>query len=760
MQQNAAELSRSLLAKLRDIMSSAGDDEVRLQQLVGLISEYIEVEVCSIYLLRAGEVLELFATSGLRMEAIHQTRLRVGEGLVGLTAATKIPQNISDVSHHPDFAFRPETGEEHLQSFLGVPILRQDHIIGVLVIQSKNERVFADPIVEILQNIAMLLAEFLIATKISNRDEVLSTQGLLSGPVTFKGVVINQGVAVGKAVLHEPKLSMANILSEDSDKEHERLSHALKEMHMAIDDMLSRKEVEGKGEHRDILETYALIAKDAGWIKQIHEAIDEGLSAVAAVRKVTNMVKLRLSGATDPYLRERAMDFEDLGDRVLYYLDPEAYKAHLEAGFDEIILFARTMGPARLLDFDRKKLKGLVLSEASKNSHVAIVAKALDIPVLGLNAEYFHKVETGDDVCLDAGQASLVLRADDDVKESFRQAVSAHKERTAKIVSLQNKPAISLDGKRISLRINAGLRSDMDYFDHVGANGVGLFRTEIPFMVRSHLPTVEWQKQIYEEVLKKAAGKPVVFRTLDVGGDKVLPWRQTIEEENSAMGWRAVRVSVDIPALLRNQLKALVQAAEGQELRVLFPMVTEMSEWYFCRTLLMEEITRHKEKTGKEPIKVQVGIMFEVPALMLQMDEMLDAVDFVSIGSNDLAQFLFASDRGSPLVSERFDPTSLIMLKFYRRLLQKASAKNVSVTLCGEVASDPLGALALVGVGFKRLSMSPLSIPSIRDMICSVDIANLQNWMESQLENYRQRSLRKELKNWAKDHDVYLPKGV
>lgn len=758
MRDNAVELSRSLLAQLRDIMSKVGQDEMRLQQLVEQIAEHMEVDVCSVYLLRAGEVLELFATAGLKSEAIHQTRLRVGEGLVGLTAATRIPQNISNVTQHPDFVFRPETGEEHLQSFLGVPILRQNQIVGILDVQNKSERVFSDDIVEILQNIAMLLAEFLVATKISNRDEVLSSHGLNSGPVVLKGSVIHQGVAVGKAIIHEPKLSIANILSDDSEKEHERLSYALSEMHLAIDDMLSNKVADVQGEHREILETYALIAKDAGWIKQIHETIDEGLSAVAAVRKVTNVVKNRLVSAADPYLQERAMDFEDLGDRILHYLDPKSYNAKLDDSVDEIILFARSMGPARLLDFDRKKLKGLVLADTSKNSHVAIIAKALDIPVLCISTDNFYKVESGDDVCLDASRASVILRADDDVKDSYRQAVAAYKDKTSKIISLQHKPAISLDGKRISLRINAGLRSDMEYFKHIGANGIGLFRTEIPFMVRSQLPSVEWQTEIYRDILKQADGKPVVFRTLDVGGDKVLPWRQALDEENPAMGWRAVRVSTDVPALLRNQLKALVQAAEGLELRVLFPMVTEMREWYFCQSILMQEIERHKVKTGKTPLVTKVGVMFEVPALMLQVDEMLDAVDFVSIGSNDLAQFLFASDRGSVLVSERYDLVSCIMLKFYKAFLIKAKEKNVPVTLCGEMASDPLGALALVAVGFERLSMAPLSIPLIRDIICRLNISELQAWMDSELQKSKPGSLRKKLKLWLADHDIRLPK--
>ncbi len=756
-QEDAVELSRALLGELRNIMSSAGEDEERLQQLVEQIANHMVVDVCSAYVLRAGEVLELYATTGLQQAAIHQTKLRIGEGLVGITAATKTPQNHTHISQHPDFAFRPETGEESLQSFLGVPILRQERVIGVLVVQSRDIRVFPQDVVEVLLNIAMLLAEFFAATDISNRTEILSTQGLNSGPVILRGNNIHGGVAVGKAVLHQPVLNIASILAEDTNLEHQKLDKALEEMHLALDGMLRHDITKEAGEHTEVLETYALIAKDAGWIRQIREAIDEGLTAVAAVKKVTQNIKNRLHGAQDPYLRERAMDFEDLGDRVIYHLEPNIYKPEFDKEQNDIILFARTIGPARLLDYDHKKLKGLVLVEASKHSHVAIIAKGLDIPVLGLAEDVYSLVENGDDVCLDSHNGHLILRADDEVAENFRISIKNHQEHMRKSLSLQEKPAVTLDGKRISLRMNAGLRSDMEHFKRIKANGVGLMRTEVPFMIRSNLPDVATQKRIYKEILKDAEGKPVVFRTLDVGGDKVLPWRKVIDEENPAMGWRAVRVSNDIPALIRNQLKALVQAAEDAELRVLFPMVTEMREWYFCKDILNQEIEKHKQKTGRQPCRVQVGIMFEVPALMLQLDEMLSAVDFISIGSNDLAQFLFASDRGNRFVSERYDPISPVMLNFYKSLLTQAKAKNIPVTLCGEMAADPLGALALIAIGFERLSMTPFSISTIRDMICSTPLKPLEQWLNKQLKTRMQGSLRGHLKSWAIDHKVNIP---
>lgn len=756
-----AELSRKILSDLRDIMTSLNDDEQKLQQIVDKVSRHLKVSVCSIYALRAGEVLELYATHGLSETAIHQTRLRVGEGLVGLVAASKKLHNLGNIKQHPEFAFRPETHEEDFNNFLGVPLLRQGNLIAVLVIQSEEMQAFSKAIEELMENIAMFLNEFLAASKLISREEILSTQGLHSGAIILKGVRLNNGIALGKAYVHRSDFLITEFISKNRNLEHQKLKDALELMHNHLDEMIKKQHKVSKsryheGEHVEILETYSQIARDKGWIKRIHDAIDEGLSALAAVHKVTAAVKMQLLASQDLYLQERAMDFDDLGQRLIRYLHPDQSQLKHQEPQEDFIVFAKSLGPARLLDFNLKYLKGLVLAEATKNAHVTIVAKSLNIPVISLSIENFSKVETGDDVCLDATHHTLVLRADDNLKEQYKNTIRARQQLVQNVPPLSFRPAITLDNQRVYLKANVGLRIDMEHFKRIEPDGVGLFRTEIPFMLRANLPDVQSQTEIYRDVLNAAGKRIVTFRTLDVGSDKVLPWRAAIEEENPAMGWRAARVSTDIPGLLRHQLKAFISAAKGRPLHVMFPMVSDMHEWHFCNNILQHELERFKAKKEQLPSEVKVGIMFEVPALMLQLDEIMAAVDFVSIGSNDLTQFIFAMDRGSPIVGERYDGISPIILRLYKMILSKAKEYDVPVTLCGEVSSDPIAALALVALGFRDLSMSPLAIPMVRDAICSLDLGALTKWLDKILYKETPMHFRALLKIWLQDHNVQI----
>ncbi len=759
--EQAAELSRNILSDLRDIMTSLDDDADKLQQIVDKIATRLDISVCSVYALRAGEVLELYATHGLSEEAIHLTRLRIGEGLVGLVAASKQVQNIGNIKEHPEFAFRPETHEEDYNSFLGIPLLRRGNLLAVLVIQSEQTDEFSANIVELMNNIAMFLNEFLVASKLINRDELLSVQGLHSGPVVLKGASLHNGVALGKAFVHRPAFSITEFVCTDSALAHQMLNEALEKMHHDLDEMLeSQQKIENDvyndNVHVEILETYNQIARDKGWIKRIHSAIDEGLSAIAAIRKVTKGIKAQLLSAQDPYLQERAMDFEDLSQRLTYYLMPDVNKTQYKEPQENFILFAKSIGPARLFDFNLKHLKGLVLAEATKSAHVTIVAKSLNIPVLSLNYDSFFKVETGDDICLDCIHHTLVMRADDTLKEHYRAVIHSREQLAQNFVPLSFRPAITLDNERVYLKANVGLRIDMEHYQRIEPDGVGLFRTEVPFMLRSNLPDINLQTEIYRDILDASLKRNVVFRTLDVGSDKVLPWRSVMEEENPAMGWRAARVSNDIPSLLRHQLRAFILAAQDRPLYVMFPMISDMDEWHFCNAILQAELKKHQQKGLAMPSDVKVGIMFEVPALMLQLDEMLKAVDFISIGSNDLTQFTFAMDRGSPVVGDRYDSISPIMLRFYLKILQRAKEYDVPVTLCGEISSDPVAALALIAIGFRELSMAPLGIPMVRDAICSVDLHALSQWIHPNLHNSNQAKFRINLKNWLQDHHVHI----
>ncbi|MBF0168429.1 MAG: phosphoenolpyruvate--protein phosphotransferase [Alphaproteobacteria bacterium] len=743
-------VSRRLLGRLRDVMAGAGSAEERLNRTVGLIADGLKADVCSCYVLRAGEVLELFATKGLLASAVHATRLRVGEGLVGLIAAQAKPLAFADAQNHPAFVYRPETGEDIYHSLMGVPILRGGRMMGVLVVQNKTQRNYSEEEIEILETVAMVLAE-LVAGGLVPRDEQLSYDGNALLPLRFEGIRLNAGIAIGHAVVHRSHVSVQRLVAEDSEAELARFKEALAGLHNQLDALLNSADMAQGGEHRDVLETYRMFAQDAGWIGRIVEAIQGGLTAEAAVQKVHDDTRARMSQVSDPYLRERLLDFEDLANRLIQHLAGKA-SGPLDLP-DDTILFARTLGPAELLDYDRKKLKGLVLEEGSPTMHVAIIARALDIPVIGRVPEILSRVEPMDPVVVDGDTNQVFLRPGEDILSAFRANLALRVQRLAAYAAERDLPAVTKDGEAVGLFVNAGLLADLQYLESSGAQGVGLYRTEIPFMARPELPDVEAQTQIYGKIFELAAGRPVVFRTLDVGGDKVLPYWNGASEENPAMGWRSIRITLDRPAVLRQQLRALIRAAEGRELSVMFPMVAEVFELDKAREILGMEIAREASLGHPKPKRVRVGTMLEVPALAFQIEALLKRVDFISVGSNDLVQFLFASDRGNPRLSDRYDTLAPAVLTFLKRLVDACKDRNVSLSLCGEMGGQPVDAMALIGIGFRNLSMHVPSIGPVRRMIRSLELGPLEAFMSGLLDR-PDRSLRLRLKAYARDHGV------
>lgn len=747
--------SRRLLARLRDVMAGPGTPQERLDRIVRLIASDMVSEVCSVYVLRAGEVLELYATTGLRSTAIHQTRLGVGEGLVGYIASQARSLAASDAQEHPNFVFRPETGEEDYQSLLGVPILRGGRVHGVLVVQNRTHRRYTEDETETLETVAMVVAELVAGGRLIGRDERQALDGDSLLPITIHGVRLNGGLAMGEAVRHEPHLTIQRLVADDVEVELSRLEEAVAEMHGALDAMLADRKMAGEGEHRDILETYRMIAEDAGWLSRISDAIGGGLTAEAAVERVHSDTRARFRNQSDPYLRERLHDFDDLANRLLQHLLGSNGNGSMEDLPDNIILFARTMGPAELLDYDRRKLKGLVLEDGSATTHVAIVARALDIPVVGHAKDVLEKVEPFDSVIIDADNAQVLIRPEDDVHEAFSDTLKTRVQRMAAYASLKDVTAETKDGIEISLNINAGLISDVDNLEETGADGIGLYRTEIPFLNLTEMPDVNKQAEIYAKIIDQADGKPVIFRTLDVGGDKNLPYWSDAGDENPAMGWRAIRVTLDRPVLLRHQLRALIRASEGRPLSIMFPMITEVAEFDAARALLDRELNIAKERGRVIPENLRVGTMLEVPALAYQMPALLKRVDFLSIGSNDLFQFLFASDRGSPRIGDRYDALSPAGLSFLGQLVTQADAAGIPVGLCGEMAGRPLDAMALIGIGFRNLSMTPSSIGPVKTMIRSLSKGSLERYLDS-LKDVAEHSLREQLRGFARDHGVEI----
>lgn len=746
---------RRLLGRIRDLMAGEATAQAKLDKVVQVIAAGMVAEVCSVYILRAGEVLELFATKGLRRRAVHQTRLRVGEGLVGEIAAYAQPLALSDAQSHPAFVYRPETGEEVFRSLMGVPILRSGRVAGVLVVQNKIERTYSDEEIEAMQITAMVLAELVASGELVNPHERAPAEGIALLPVRLDGVALNGGMAMGTAVLHRPDISIRQVVAEDPELELRRLGEAVEAVHQNLDRLFGRGELSGAGEHRDVLDAYRMVASDSGWIGRIGDAIRSGLTAEAGVQQVRENISMRMSQLTDPYLRERLDDMEDLSLRLLQRLTGGANGGAQRDLPDDVVVVARSVGPAELLDYDPARLRGLIMERGSATSHVSIVARALDIPVIGQVMDLFAKVDAGDTVIVDAENRQVFVRPVEDVQQGFVETLRLRSARKQVFAQLRDQPAVTLDGTEVSLNINAGLELDVPQVHSTGADGIGLFRTEIPFMVRATYPDVEAQTALYRAVLDQADGKPVVFRTLDVGGDKELPYFESEAGENPALGWRAIRIALDRPAMLRGQVRALVRAADGRSLSVMFPLIAEVAEYDRAREVLDMELAREKAKGGTLPKKLEVGVMVEVPSLLWQLPALVQRVDFLSVGSNDLLQFLFATDRGNPRMAERYDPLSPPALKVLQDVVRTADRAGRPLSLCGEMASRPLEAMALVGLGYRSLSLTAASIGPVKTMVRSLRLRSLREYMKTILDS-PEHSLRDRLRAFALDHDFAI----
>ncbi|NUS22487.1 MAG: GAF domain-containing protein, partial [Mesorhizobium sp.] len=551
---------RVLLKRLRELMQEPLEPQERLDRIVRDIASNMVAEVCSLYVLRADSVLELYATEGLNPNAVHLSQLRLGQGLVGTIAASARPLNLSNAQEHPAFAYLPETGEEIYHSFLGVPVLRAGRTLGVLVVQNKTMRQYREDEIEALETTAMVIAEMIATGDLAR----LTKPGLeldLRRPVSFTGLSFNDGVGLGHVVLHEPRIVVTNLFNEDSEEEVRRLDRSLGSLRLSIDDMLERRDVAFEGEHREVLEAYRMFANDRGWVRRLEEAIRNGLTAEAAVEKVQSDMRARMLHMTDPYLRERMSDFDDLANRLLRQLmgrGPEDVAASLPK---DAILIARSMGAAELLDYPRDKLRGLVLEDGAATSHVVIVARAMGIPVAGQVKGAVSMAENGDAIIVDGEEGTIHLRPQSDLEAAYAEKVRFRARRQEVYRELRKKPSVTKDGVAVDLLMNAGLAVDLPQLTESGAAGIGLFRTELQFMVASTFPRAEAQERLYRDVLDAARGKPVTFRTIDIGGDKVLPYfKGAIQEENPALGWRAIRLTLDRPGLLRTQIRALLKA--------------------------------------------------------------------------------------------------------------------------------------------------------------------------------------------------------
>jgi len=709
---------RSLLRQIREALASGGPAQTRLDMVVRIIARSMVAEVCSLYMRRAGGEMELFATEGLEARAVHLTRMKPGEGLVGEIMRLGRPMALADAPEHPAFSYRPETGEDPFHAFLGVPLLRGGRVIGVLVVQNRTERVYSEDEVEDLQIVAMVLAEMMASGELISLDELKGVEITPRRPERMKGSRFADGLAYGVVVLHEPPVAPSQLLAEDVVAEEARLKTAVSDLQAQIDQML-------EGQHGlveasyEVLETYRMFAHDRGWNRSLEDAVRNGLTAEAAVERVRSEHRARLGQARDPYLRERLHDLEDLNDRLLRHLAGDGAVARELP--ENAVLIARNLGPADLLEYDRKKLRGLLLEEGSAASHAAIVARALDIPCVGRIAGLRDRVSEGDMVIVDAETSEAYLRPRPDVVKAIQARIDVRRQRRAEFAKLRDTPAFTRDGAKVTLLMNAGLDVDLELLEETGAEGIGLFRTEFQFMVAEEMPRFNAQTALYKRVMDAAGDRPVTFRTLDLGGDKVLPYLEAEREENPALGWRAIRMGLDRPALLRLQLRALIAAAGGRPLQIMFPLVANVDEFRAARALVDHEVAWAQRRGRKPPSRLDVGAMIEAPSMIWHLDSLLPMTDFVSVGTNDLMQYLFAADRGNPRVADRYDPLSPPMLRALEGIQRACAESGTPVSVCGEMAGRPLEALALVALGYERLSMPPAGMGPVKQMVLSCD---------------------------------------
>jgi phosphotransferase system enzyme I (PtsP) len=746
--------AREILTGLHEVMASKLGAQAKLNKVVQIIAEAMASEVCSIYLLRDG-VLELFATVGLNQSAVHVTKLAHGEGLVGTIAKDISILNLDEAASHPEFAYRAETGEETFHSFAGVPIVRKERAVGVLAVQHAEPRAYEEVEIEALQTVAMVLSELIANAGLIDRAATADTDRAV-GMAHQKGLKLVTGMARGIAVYHQPRILIEHTVAEDVEAERNRVYSAFARMREQIEAMTSQAEFGTAGEHHEVLETYKMFAYDEGWARRINEAIDQGLTAEAAIEQVRQRMRRRMAKIDDPLLAERMHDLDDLSNRLLRIVSGQLGTA-AQAGLPhEAILVARNLGPAELLEYDRRKLKGVVLQEGSLTAHVTIVARAMGVPVIGRVANARQLISEGDLVLVDGDEGMAWVRPTPAVEAAFDAKLAAGQKKRAAYAALRDVPPVTKDGERLTVMVNAGLRDDVAALAATGADGIGLFRTEFQFLVSATLPRREGQTRLYRSVIEAADGRPVIFRTVDVGGDKQLPYlHELANEENPAMGWRALRLALDRDGLMKVQARALLEAAAGRELNVMFPMISEPWEFDQARAIVEEQRAWLLARKKRVPATIRYGAMLEVPALAEVLDLLLPKIDFLSIGTNDLTQFLFAADRSNPKLAERYDWLSPAILRFLRRIVRQADEAGVSLTVCGEMGGRTLEAMALIGIGVKRLSITPIAVGALKTMIGSLDRASAIRLLEDLLAA-PPADMRQALTEWAAANGVVL----
>ncbi len=721
-----------VLRRIVQEVNSAPNLQSALDILVSSVRSSMGTEVCSIYLLdEASNRYVLMATEGLNAEAIGHVSLGLTEGLVGQVGLREEPLNLDDAASHPKFRYLPETGEERYNSFLGVPIMHRRKILGVLVVQQQDKRRFDASEEAFLVTVSAQLSGVVAHAKVVGGLDTL--RGNKASAVSiFKGVPGAPGVALGRVLIIYPPADLDSIpdrLCEDIGQEVERFQTALAAVRVSIQELDRKMASSLMAEERALFEVYLRMLDDHGLIGEIVARIRAGNWAQGALREVISEHVQAFKTMDDPYLRERMADIKDLGLRILAQLQKQQNVREL-AVQDNTILVGEEIPTSVLVEQPLEKIAGICTVQGSSNAHMAIVARALGIPTVVGVSELPVTALDDTEVVVDGYQGRLYINPNKQLRKRYKDIIRDEKQYSAGLEAYCDLPAQTPDGHRLNIYVNTGLMVDVARSKDRGAEGVGLYRSEIPFMMRERFPSEEEQCAIYRYQLESFAPRPVTMRTLDIGGDKDLPYFP-IEEDNPALGWRGIRVTLDHPELFMVQVRAMLKASRGlNNLQIMLPMVSSVFEIEEAQHLIHRALLEVEEELQESLPYPRIGIMVEVPAAMLQIIDMAQLVDFVSVGSNDLTQYLLAVDRNNPRVADIYNPYHPAILRSLKLLVDQVHAVGKPVGICGEMAGDPCTATLLLAMGFDSLSMSSSNLLRIKKLICEMPLARARALLE------------------------------
>ncbi len=734
------------LEDISTLILQSHDLDETLRNIVNLVARRMQTDVCSIYLLDSdNETLRLQASKGLSRKAVGKVTLRIGEGLTGMAALKRHAIAIEEPHEHPSYRYFKETGEERFHSFLGIPLFDRNRPLGVIVLQTKDSRQFNKEEISALSTIAFQITSIVVNARLldsirihqeeSNRvnqalaevqqtindveDETEShTTNTLSGDIAYPGV------AIGPAAIFEERLGFSDILHEekiDTEQELKNLESALEKT--CIQTIFLEKRVAERLSESDaaIFHTHLMILEDRSFIKKLQKQISAGHSAAYALEKTVADYIDVFHNMEDPYLRERAADMEDIGRRILANLrgdDPDQ-TLHLK---HPSILVAKQLLPSDMAALDNEQILAIVTEVGEKNAHAVIMAKSMGIPAIVAVRGALKHIAPDDNLIVDANTGRIYINALETVQEEYQRLQVDQNRELCRLDQYRDEPAMTSDGVRITLRANIGLISDINVAKRFGAEGVGLYRTEFPYMARGDFPSREDQYELYSRVVKEFAGQPVTIRTLDIGGDKGLPYFSPPKEDNPFMGWRSVRVSLDNQDIFRTQIEAILMAGRHGPVKLLFPMISSMDETRACLKIV-DEARNNLTREGLEfTEELPIGVMIEVPAAVRLVPQLANKVDFFALGTNDLIQYLLAADRNNPLVSKYYDPLHPAVLQVLYEVTATALSLGKGVSLCGEMATDPLTLLLLIGMGIREFSMPAPFIPRTKAFLKGVSL--------------------------------------